>query len=187
MKKTLLFVGVFGVLLSANAFADDPVTFGNDTQTYPAFTDSYANVSTDNGRAAANTYQYAAKKETDESTKIKAATVKYVRSRAAEADSLVTDLTTRTTTDQGVVSANQTELDGTTGATAWENKGLKTNRQVQAGSTECSGNWNTNNQYSGCGYINDGTHTDGQTGSNYKWVKIATHCLVDTSLAGCQS
>ena len=169
MKKTLLFVGVFGVLLSANAFADDdePVRFGTDAQSYPAFTDTNS------------THIYATKHTGANGSgdiKVTAATTKFVNSRAGEANTLVTNLSTRATTDQGVVNTNQTDLQGTAGATAWASTGLENNRQVKAGSTECQ-NLDTY-RYSGCGYINDGTHTDGQTGSHYKWVKIATNCDV---------
>lgn len=182
MKKTLLFVGVVGMCISADAWA----TFANDSTTYPDFaTGTYANVSTDNGNAPANTYRYAGKHQTDDSIKVKAATVKYVDSRSAEAQGFVDELTERADDDDVIVATNKTSLVGeedwaTNPNTTWEDKGLENNRQVTATeNTECDPNNLDTYRFSGCGYIaGDASHIDGQTRSHYKWVKIATNCGV---------
>lgn len=181
MKKILLFAGVAGVLVSGTA-----VAFETNTVTYAAFPE----ISYD------STHPYASKKQADGSIKINHATTKYVQARKTEANNLVTALATRTNTDNGVVTANKTAIEGTTGATTWAAKGLQNNRQVTAGlrDTVCD---NLTGEYSGCGYItmggtsatgDAGARTDG-TGANakYKWVKIKTNCCVQgqESAANC--
>ena len=194
MKKTLFFAGVIALCVSTEAMA----TFADDSVTSPAFTDSYASVASDNNRAAAGTYQYAAKAETDNVVRIKHATTKYVDARKAGAQQLVDDLTVRSTSDNNVVDANNTDLVGKAAAQqqTWSDKGLEKNRQVTttpATTGECS-QASLGSNYSGCGYIaksagsvdDDHNFRDySHDSDDYQWVKIATHCLVDNTLEGC--
>ena len=182
MKKTLFFAGVVALCVFTGAMAN----FADDSVTSPAFTDSYTAVSSDNGRVAAGTYQYAAKAETDNNVRIKHATTKYVDARKAGAQQLVDDLTDRSDDDDDVVQENNEELVGKTVQTTWEDIGMDDNRQVKttSHSDECD---NLSNEYSGCGYItknansvrdtnNFGSYS--KTSSDYQWVKIVTNCAV---------
>ena len=184
MKKTLVFAGVAGILVSGMAFA-----FETNTVTYATFpTINYD-----------SNYPYASKKQSDGSIKINHATTKYVQARKTEADALVTALNTQAVADNGYVQTNKTAIEGTTNATTWDGKGLQGNRQVTAGlrDTVCD---NLTGEYSGCGYItmggtsatgDAGAETDGTTASTakYKWVKIKTNCGVtgQENAANCQN
>ncbi len=182
MKKTLFFAGIVALCVSTEAMA----TFADDSVTSPAFTDSYANVASDNGRVAAGTYQYAAKAETDNKVRIKHATTKYVDARKVGAQQLVDDLADRSDDDDDVVQENNAELVGQTVQTTWADIGMDDNRQVKttSHSNECD---NLDNQYSGCGYIaknansvndNNNFGSYSHTSSDYQWVKIITNCAV---------
>ena len=184
MKKTLFFAGIVAMCVSTEAMA----TFADDAFTSPAFTDSYANVSSDNGRVATGTYQYAAKAETDNNVRIKHATTKYVDARKVGAQQLVDDLAERSDNDDDVVQDNNTELVGKAAAdqNTWEDIGMDDNRQVKttSHSNECD---DLDNRYSGCGYITksansvsdaDNFDSYSHTASDYQWVKIVTNCAV---------
>ena len=163
MKNTLIFAGLMIFVTTCGAFAfSGAATSGTAPNGVPTAYGTFAGTT-----GSANDYA------TKDPNGIKVATTNYVTARVGAVTPNVATLTTRATTDGGVVSANTTALAGMGGSlctggsgsscTGETGTGAKLNAPTQVTSGTCTG---TSNGYniSACGFI--------KNSSGKKWVQI---------------